>query len=47
MDTEKSMVYMAGWRDGYAAALRDLAERGDGFDPIAVEREREEIRNGP
>jgi hypothetical protein len=47
VDAEKSMAYLKGWRDGYAAALRDLAERGGGFDPIAVEQEREEIRNGP
>jgi hypothetical protein len=47
MDAEKSMAYMAGWRDGYAAALHDLAERNTGFDPLTVEVEREEARNGP
>jgi hypothetical protein len=47
MDAEKSMAYLKGWRDGYAAALRDLAERNTGFDPIAVGQEREEVRNGP
>jgi len=47
MVTEHDLKYLKGWRDGYAAALHDLAERDAGFDPVATEQEREEVRNGP